>query len=221
MPLSALFSLFRRQAAPAAAAAPAPVVPPAGIDHLRSGAGLGPPEVAEPEPPPEPILADGPPPDPTPPDAQRPDSLSPGAHPADPASPEIQPADLAWSEVQPADPASPDVQPADLSAPGAHPADPASPEDQATDATPPVQQLTCEMFIEQAELAGKAGNWPAAEMIWRSIRTVIPQYWPSYAGGAAALCSLGRLDEARQLLDQGMALFPEDAPFRWSLAAWP
>ncbi|MFL5288890.1 MAG: hypothetical protein ACJ8AW_50030 [Rhodopila sp.] len=188
--MSGLFSLFTRQTTPAAAGASAPAAPPIGIDHLRTRAGLGLPEVAEPEAPPAP--ADSLPPDSASTDAQRPDLSSPDPHPADPASPEIQPAGLALPEAQPADLASLQVQ--------------------ATDA-PPDQQLTVEMFIEQAEQAGEAENWPAAEMIWRAIRTVIPQYWPSYAGGAAALRSLGRLDEARQLLDQGMALFPDERAF--------
>jgi Flp pilus assembly protein TadD len=69
------------------------------------------------------------------------------------------------------------------------------------------------MFVDQAEQAGKAGNWAAAELIWRAIRTHIPQYWPSYTGGADALRHLGRLDEARQLLDQGAALFSWERAF--------
>src|SRR5690348_17316489 len=90
--------------------------------------------------------------------------------------------------VQPPDPAPPDVRPSDTSQ--------------------SAEPLSCEMFIEQAEQAAQAGNWAAAELIWRAFRTYIPQYWPSYTGGADALRHLGRLDEARQLLDQGAALFP-------------
>ncbi|PPQ30133.1 hypothetical protein CCS01_19735 [Rhodopila globiformis] len=77
--------------------------------------------------------------------------------------------------------------------------------------------MTYETFVDQAEQAAMAGNWAAAELIWRAIRTHIPEYWPSYTGGADALRQLGRLDEARQLLDQGAALFPRERSFPMEL----
>jgi tetratricopeptide (TPR) repeat protein len=100
-----------------------------------------------------------------------------------------------------------------VASPVVQPTDPAALDSQPLDATPSAEPLSCEMFIDQAEQAGKAGNWAAAELIWRAIRTHIPQYWPSYTGGADALRQLGRFDEARQLLDQGAALFSWERAF--------
>jgi hypothetical protein len=123
---------------------------------------------------------------------------------AEPAAPpDIQPPDPAPSDSQP-----PDIQPSDIQPPDIQPSD-VQPPDPAS----PAEPLTYDMFVGQAEQAEKAGAWAAAELIWRAIRTNIPQYWPSYTAGAGALCRLGRHDEARQLLDQGAALFPLERTF--------
>jgi tetratricopeptide (TPR) repeat protein len=82
--------------------------------------------------------------------------------------------------------------------------------------------------VEAAEQAEKRGDWIEAEVRWKAMRTAFPHIWYSYAGGAAALWGQDRHDEARQMLEEAAARFPEERAIPLSLgrmtahlADWP
>jgi tetratricopeptide (TPR) repeat protein len=68
-----------------------------------------------------------------------------------------------------------------------------------------------EHYLGHAELADRRGDWDAAEARWRAMRTLFPEVWFSYVGGAGALRALGRLAEA--LLAEDAARFGWEPAF--------
>jgi Flp pilus assembly protein TadD len=102
---------------------------------------------------------------------------------------------------------------------------PAQTEPQSLDPAEPVaaenakdQPASVEHYVELAEQALQREDWVQAELIWQSIRTVLPDFWPAYAGGAAALRGSGRDGDARQLLTEAAARFPHERTFPLQLA---
>nr|WP_294526598.1 hypothetical protein [uncultured Rhodopila sp.] len=106
--------------------------------------------------------------------------------------------------------AAPDATPAEATQPEAAQPDAIPPDPPPVETGAPDEAITCETFIRQAEEALARGDWAGAEQIWRAVRTVIPQFWYSYTGGAAALRGLGRYDEAKQLLAEAAVLVPQE-----------
>ena len=57
-----------------------------------------------------------------------------------------------------------------------------------------------------------ARDFDAAAATWREVIRLRPAYMMAYRGMAGALAHLGRIDEAREVLDRARTLFPEQTP---------
>lgn len=90
------------------------------------------------------------------------------------------------------------------------------------------QGVPWQELCEQAEHAQMRGDCEEADALWRTMRAEFPNIWHSYAGCAVTLCSLGRYDDARELLSKAAARFPEERAIPLALgrlaqglADWP
>jgi tetratricopeptide (TPR) repeat protein len=96
------------------------------------------------------------------------------------------------------------------------------------DPSPMGETISWQPLHEAAEQAQEGRDWAGAEQLWRAMRVGFLDIWFSYTGGAAALLSLDRIDEASQLLFDAAARFPHEHAIRHELghlamrqADWP
>ena len=70
---------------------------------------------------------------------------------------------------------------------------------------------SADIAVTHAAIAGFRRNWPEAAKRWDDVRGRFPTSPSAYIGGAAALRSLGRDDEAESVLAKGVELCPGQA----------
>jgi tetratricopeptide (TPR) repeat protein/predicted O-methyltransferase YrrM len=74
--------------------------------------------------------------------------------------------------------------------------------------------INSSFWVEYARSADDRGDWEEAISRCKVVREHFPDVWWGYVGGANALDHLGRRDEARLLMEAGLARVPtDDDPF--------
>ena len=66
------------------------------------------------------------------------------------------------------------------------------------------------LFVEHARIAEARGDWALVAERYAEIRTRFPGDWRGYTGGAQALCQLGQISGAENVLEAGQLRLPEE-----------
>ena len=112
-------------------------------------------------------------------------------------------------------PAAPDVAEAASPSPNrdVEPIPPARPEANAW-----AEEASWEALKDAAEERQKHQDWSAAEQLWRTMRRRHSYIWQGYTGGAVALASLGRFNDALPILLAASHRFPREPAIHHELA---
>lgn len=74
--------------------------------------------------------------------------------------------------------------------------------------------LLPEMLVRKGEAAALLQDWGTAYTAYLEARKAKPDYWPAYLGWAEVLIRIGKREEARSLLNEGLKFSPDSAALR-------
>lgn len=75
--------------------------------------------------------------------------------------------------------------------------------------SPPTMMLQPELWLRVGESMLELGRLPDAQQAFEQSRKLKPDYWPAYVRWADVLIDSRKLDEARQLLEEGLKHSPD------------